>query len=138
MNKLKLFLVAGLLSAIGCSSDDAAPVNPQNNYPAEPTPAQQFKMFVSESNLETQDFTYKTKTGNGPWVEKQLQNWRFPVKLGDSVHVNSGTNAYPHAQTFVRMQLNNVVDWGDSRNKAFSLLSTLPNQPINKKFKVEL
>lgn len=134
----KIILLALAIAFTSCSSDDSAPVNPQNNNPAEPTPAQEYKMYVSETNLETQDFTYKTKTGNGPWVEHQLQNWRFPVKLGDSVHVNSGSKAYPHAQTFVRMQLNNVVDYGDSRNKAFSLLSILPNQPINKKFKVEL
>ena len=135
--KRQILLVLAI-ACTACSSDEAFPVTDnQVNIPDEPTITQEYKVFVTSTNIDEQDFTYKTKTGNGSWVEHQLQLYRFPVKYGDSVQIDSGNNASPSHRTAISLQINTVVDWYDTRNYTYEFQSTSPNEPINRKFKIE-
>ena len=136
-NKFYTILIAAFFSLASCSSDDSGTqTNNQQQEQEQPTPEKEYKLFLYQNNIDKSYLTFETKTGNGDWVERELNPLRFIVKLGDSVRVTSGTHYLEGKTINVSLQLNTVVDWYDERNKNFHVQSY--DRPLDKKFKVEL
>lgn len=119
---------AGLLA---CSTEDTETVSSDTS---QHEPVRWYKMVYNTGNIPMDQLVYKTKTGDGPWVEQQLDNRRFVVHHGDSVHIYT-SSFIPDVQNFVLLQVHNRVAWIDETN--YSCTISRWSAPINKKFKLE-
>lgn len=136
-NKFYTILSIALIILASCSSDDSGTqTNGQQQEQEQQTPEKQYKLFLVQNNIHKDSLTFETKTGNGEWRRHELELLRFPVFLNDSVRVTSGTHYIEGGDIYIRLELNNYVDWHDDRNKGYPLYTY--DGPLNKKFKVEL
>jgi hypothetical protein len=138
MKKILLILVA-VFGFYSCSTDDAATVTtePENNTPADSVIApHEYKIFINQAAFPLSSYTYKTKTGNGAWVQHQLQNWRFPVHQGDSIYISSNGQYTVNQMNYLQYQVNTVVDYWDERN--YTEMIQLYGLPIDRKWKLNL
>lgn len=135
MKKIILLAIA-TLGLISCSADEPTSNAPDTTIIPPDTvvaPPREYKMLIKTYYGDLAYFHFKTKTGNGDWVEQTLASI-VKVKQGDSLHVTTGDWYRVDELTTFQFQVNNFSDNWDTSNYGNNTQSF--NTPIDWKIKL--